>query len=274
MLPTLAMIGVSRRGTFLQIESLSTPGLTTTSCMLCVAVPQRTDSITVPIVIDPFELAALVISRRGTPVRLIMIGCLVTLPLSVSDSGEVVWLQCLECRTLDRNIALCRVPGTLRLTADPFGTMLIMCIDPIDRLCVTLPLRSDIRLLCMLGVGLSLKCATIGFGRILIMCVLTWKLPSPTLIRWDSFPSALLEHGLIRDPGLLSSDSGGNLLEGSDRNSGTRILCAVCLECIGLGGGVLTPIGLCSVCPIIILCMVLVCMVWILCVVCYLWNVI
>lgn len=209
--PGLAMIGDSRRGTLLQIDSLSTPGLTTTSWYLRGASPQSSDRTTAPTVIDPFELAAFVTSRRGTPVRPVIIGLFLTLPFSVSGSGTVALVKVREVRTLCSMIPLWCRPGSLTLTMAWFG-MADMCVDSVDTDCVTLLDRLTMWSVPSFGVGLSLHSAIIGLGRMVATRFPMLQLLSMVLSRWVPLPKVLVSRvRCLMALGVASSARGGCL---------------------------------------------------------------
>lgn len=71
---------------------------------------------------DPLELAVLVTRRRGTPVTLVIIGPLVTLPFVVKDSPDPVPPNLLDRRRLCNTIGSPLPPGILTFMVVPFGT--------------------------------------------------------------------------------------------------------------------------------------------------------
>lgn len=104
--PGLATTGASRRGTFVQVDSLMCPGLITTRCIRLGAVCTTTEASTEPTKSDPLELAVFVISRRGTPARLVAMKRFLMLPLTLESTGPGLFMVPLECNMLFKRMTL------------------------------------------------------------------------------------------------------------------------------------------------------------------------
>lgn len=173
------------------MSNLIPPGLTSISPSLPGRPPQSREATTVPRFIDPFRLAVLVMSRRGTPVRLITNILPATAPFSVTGSLTPALRNPPEPRTSLTSMTPVPVPGILTLTAFPLGTGVTTWTFRVVRSRVTLLLRPPTPETCIFLVGRTLQRATAGFmavwtapTRMLkpFSILTTWPPPVPRLL--------------------------------------------------------------------------------------------